>query len=169
MGAVVVYESMFGNTRIIAEAIAEGLRASDPGAQVAVMPVAEAVTSKLTDADLLIVGAPTHFSRMPTPRSRKAFASGPGVREWLAALPAAAPGRRAAAFDTRLSYPLAGSAARPISRRLHRRGYQIVARPAGFIVQHSKGPLKDGERERARAWGAGLMRQPVHRTGSHQP
>jgi len=169
MGAVIVYESMFGNTRIVAEAIAEGLRASDPGAQVAVMPVAQAATGKLADADLLIVGAPTHFSRIPTPRSRKAFAAGPGVREWLAALPAAPPGRRAAAFDTRLSYPLAGSAARPISRRLHRRGYQIVASPAGFIVQHSKGPLKDGERERARAWGAGLMRQPTHRTGSHQP
>jgi len=169
MGAVVVYESMFGNTRIIAEAIAEGLRASDPGVQVAVMPVAEAASGKLTGADLLVVGAPTHFSRMSTPRSRKAFAAGPGVREWLAALPAAPPGRRAAAFDTRLSYPLAGSAAGPISRRLHRRGYQIAARPAGFIVQHSKGPLKDGERERARAWGAGLTREPVHRTGSHQP
>jgi hypothetical protein len=77
-------------------------------------------------------------------------------------LPAPPPGRRAAAFDTRLSYPLAGAAARPVSRRLHRRGYLIVARPAGFIVQHIKGPLKDGERERARAWGSGLARQPVH-------
>ena len=169
MDAAVVYESMFGNTRIIAEAVAEGLRASDPGAHVAVVPVADATVGKLGEPDLVVVGAPTHFSRMSTPRSRKVFATGPGVREWLAALPAAPQGRRAAAFDTRLSYPLAGSAARPISRRLHRRGYQIAARPAGFIVQHSKGPLKAGERERARAWGAGLMRQPAHRTGSHQP
>ena len=162
MDAAVVYESMFGNTRIIAEAIADGLRATDPGVQVAVLPVGEAAAGKPPEADLLIVGAPTHFNRMPTSRTRKPFAPGPGIREWLAALPAARPGRRAAAFDTRLSYPLAGAAARPISRRLHRRGYQIAARPAGFIVEHSKGPLKDGERDRARDWGAGLIHQPPH-------
>jgi hypothetical protein len=160
MDAAVVYESMFGNTRIIAEAIADGLRASDPGAQVAVMAVAEAAAGKLPAADLLIVGAPTHFSWMPTSRTRRPFAAGPGVRGWLAALPAARPGRRAAAFDTRLSYPLAGATARPIWRRLHRCGYQIAAKPMGFIVERSKGPLKDGERERARAWGAGLIRRP---------
>ena len=87
MDAAVVYESMFDNTRIIAEAIAEGLRASDPGAQVAVMPVAEAAAGKLPEADLLIVGAPTHFSRMPTSRTRRPFAAGPGSANGLLPCP----------------------------------------------------------------------------------
>jgi hypothetical protein len=87
MDAAVVYESIFGNTRIIAEAIAEGLPASDPGVQVAVVPVAEAAPGKLREPGLLIVGAPTHFGRMPTSRTRRGLAAGPGVREWLAACP----------------------------------------------------------------------------------
>ncbi|HXY46244.1 MAG TPA: flavodoxin domain-containing protein [Acidimicrobiales bacterium] len=161
MDVAVVYESIFGNTRIVAEAIAEGLQASDQRAQVAVMPVGEATPERLESVELLIVGAPTHVTRMPSPRTRQQFTAAPGVREWLAGLPAALPGQQAAAFDTRLSYPLAGSAARPISRRLRHHGYKIVAKPTGFIVEGGKGPLKDEERERARAWGAGLVREKV--------
>jgi flavorubredoxin len=161
MHVAVVYESMFGNTWIIAEAIAEGLRSSGLEMEVAVMPVVEATPDRLEKVDLLVVGAPTHFNRVPTSRTRKQFVAGPGIREWLEALPAVPAGRQAAAFDTRLSYPLAGSAARPISRRLHRLGYEIVAEQMGFIVQRSKGPLKAEERERALAWGAGLVRQAV--------
>ena len=121
------------------------------------MPVAEATPDTLDDVDLLIVGAPTHLTRMPSPRSRKQLGAGPGVREWLAALSPAPTGRQAAAFDTRLSYPLAGSAARSISRELDPHGYKMVAKAAGFVVLQSKGPLKNGERERAREWGIGLL------------
>ena len=93
---------------------------------------------------------------MSSAGTRKDIAPGLGLREWIDALPAGPHVGRAAAFDTRFGYPLAGSAARPISRRLCRHGYEIVAKPTGFIVERAKGPLKDGERERAKAWGAGL-------------
>ena len=67
-------------------------------------------------------------------------AVGLGLREWLEALPAGLGERRAAAFDTRLSYPLAGGAARTIARRLGHRGYELVAKPTGFVVQGAQGP-----------------------------
>jgi hypothetical protein len=160
MQVVVVYESMFGNTKIIAEAIAEGLwAASDPGTQVEVLPVEEATHDKLKNVGLLIVGAPTNLRRVPSSRIRKQFPARPGVRQWLKTLSAVPTGRQAAAFDTRFSRPLAGSTARSICRRLQRHGYEIVARPAGFFVEQRRGPLTAKERERARAWGACLVRQ----------
>jgi len=178
MNVAVVFESMFGNTRAIAEAIAEGVR-SDPGAQVTVARVAEAGSLDLGRVDLLVVGGPTHYLRMSSPRSRKMArkmgdkpvkkgsarrdldpgASGPGVREWLDSLPRASPGSRAAAFDTRFNYPLAGGAARPIAHRLRRHGYPMAAKPEGFVVTDMAGPLLPAEQDRARAWGASLLSQ----------
>jgi hypothetical protein len=178
----VVYESMFGNTRAIAESIGDGLREADPGGRVTVVPVGGATPSTIADADLLVVGGPTHVLRMTSRRSRtmglnsvekaagtgsahpdvQPGAAGPGVREWLDALPKAPPGRRAVAFDTRLPSPFAGGAARSIARRLRRHGYRVIAKPCGFVVQDAQGPLKAGELDRARSWAAGLVGQPVH-------
>ena len=69
------------------------------------------------------------------------------------------PGSRAAAFDTRLAYPQAGSAVHSISRHLRRRGCQLTPKPRGFVVKGTYGPLREGEWERARAWGAALAGQ----------
>ena len=132
MRATVVYESLFGSTREVAEAVAEGLRAA-PGVAVDCRPVVDAGAA-LGQADLLVVGGPTHFLGMSSQRSRHIVRqyqeraggrrprqaagnhpAGPGVREWLAALPQARGGRRAAAFDTRLTTLFPGSA-RPAYR-----------------------------------------------------
>jgi hypothetical protein len=81
------------------------------------------------------------------------------VREWLAALPKPPRGRSTAAFDTRLAFPLAGGAARFVGRGLRRLGYHLLVAPQGFIVDGTEGPVRDGECDRAKAWGAGLMRR----------
>ena len=114
MRAVIVYESMFGSTKKVAEAIAGGLAGC---AEVSVVPVTSADAHILDGADLLVVGGPAHTHGMSRPSSRKmagkrarkpgnevelvpGAVSGPGVREWLASL-----GRlevAGAAFDTRL-------------------------------------------------------------------
>ena len=169
MNVVIVYESIFGNTRVIAEAVADGVREADPGGQVAVVPVAEATPEKTGDAALVIVGGPTHMRGMsrafgrekavedaPDPGRVEPGAVGLGIREWLDALPGAPREGKAAAFDTRLPYPLSGGAARPIAKGLRKHGYAVVASPAGFIVEEAHGPLKSGERDRAQAWGRDL-------------
>ena len=97
--------------------------------------------------------------------------AGPGVREWLAALPQAAGGRLAAAFDTRLTTLFPGSAARLIARSLEGHGYEVITRPEGFLVESMLGPLSAGECDRARAWGsalAGFLR-PGHQASSQVP
>ena len=173
MLVAVVYESLFGNTQAVAQAIAHGIREAAPGTAVECVHTDDA-SPGLGQADLLVVGGPTHFLGMPSARSRRVQQQNaeqgawhhaeavderpvpPGVREWLASLPMARRAQRAAAFDTRLGTLMAGSAARQITRALRRRGYNMIDRPHGFTVEDFTGPLTEGELDRARAWGAEL-------------
>jgi hypothetical protein len=178
MQIVIVYESLFGNTHEIAEAIAEGLREARPDAQVACLQVAVAGVDATRGADLLVVGGPTHLHGMSFGLSRKMAlkaeeteakaglaahepeggAEGPGVRDWFHSLPRPEPGSRAAAFDTRLGKPMSDGAAHVIARRLSHHGYIVVAEPEGFIIEDADdGPLSKGEHDRAKAWGASLV------------
>jgi len=168
MRALVVYESMFGSTRMVAEAIAEGL---GPKPDVTVAGVADA-TDTLDGFDLVIVGGPTQAWGMSWPSTRRGATlrtgqpgtdlvlepgadTGPGVREWLASLSRA--DTRAAAFDTRIKAPVlfTGRASRTVRRHLVRLGLDVVAPPESFLVDN-KSHLLPGELERARAWGATL-------------
>lgn len=170
MRAVVVYESMFGNTEKIAQAVADGIRVTRPDAVVDCVPVHDA---QVADADLLVVGGPTHFLGLASDRSRhmaEKWHEGAGaeghpvqpveadnLRAWLEQLPPAPVGRRAAAFDTRLDKLLHGSAAARIAHRLTHKGYDLAAEPEGFVVTDMTGPLRSGELERAKAWGECLL------------
>lgn len=160
MRAAVVYESWFGNTRTIAEAVARGLGESY---EVTLFPVEEAPA--VDDLDLLVVGAPTQVHGLSSETSRKAALDrlgtagkpGSGVRGLLDRLPAV-DGIPAAAFDTRLDRPVlvVGSAARGIAKRLERRGFVLAAPPASFFVGGTPGPLAPREVERAEEWGRSL-------------
>lgn len=159
MKIVVVYESLYGNTKMIAEAIADGLR--DAG-DVTIGTVDDLRPEEVTDATLIVAGGPTHIHGMVSGRSRDAARKDekhgpplPGtdlLRDWLGGLaPGDAP---AAAFDTRIDKPawLTGSAAKKIGRLLAESGHPILA-SASFLVQGTDGPLAPGEIDRARAWG----------------
>ncbi|CAN7303949.1 flavodoxin family protein [Knoellia sp. LjRoot47] len=160
--AWVVYESMFGNTREVAHAVAEGLRER---AQVEVHEVSTA-TPLPPDLDLLVVGGPTHafgLSRASTRHDAETKAERPvesssmGVREWLAGLDDGGVHTAYATFDTRVNHPhLPGSAAKKAARRLRRLGGSACADPESFWVEGTEGPLVDGELERARDWGREL-------------
>jgi flavorubredoxin len=165
MTALVVYESMYGNTRAVALAVAEGLGDAQ------VLSVHEA-SEHADAAELLVVGGPTHVHGMASHRSRAmaveaAHKDGgaqlepdateePGLRVWLRDLPRA-DHAKAAAFDTRFDKSpwLTGEASRGIAKRLRRHGYDIVDRES-FLVSESEGPLTEGELDRAREWGAAL-------------
>jgi hypothetical protein len=171
MRAVVTFESVYGNTRAIAEAIGEGLGALH---EVKVAAHDQLAREDVDRADLVVVGAPTHMHGLPTSLSRKMAAkasdedgmpldpsatSDPGIRSWLSEQ--AGGGRAAAAFDTRAdrSPALTGSAARGVAKRLRRRGFDLVVEPESFFVEDAEGPLADGETERARAWGQTVASQ----------
>jgi hypothetical protein len=173
MKAVVVYESMFGNTHLIADEIANGLR--DGGVDdVLVVQVGAADADTLADADLVVVGGPTHVHGMSRESTRKAAvemaekpdsdvtmepdAEGEGLREWFDDFAGAI--ANAAAFDTRAAIPAAmsGRASKGIAKRLRAHGATLVVDPESFLVS-KENHLLDHEAEHARAWGARLAAQ----------
>jgi hypothetical protein len=169
MRTLLVYESMYGNTHAVAEGIATGLR---PHGEVRVVAVPDATDELAAWADLVIVGGPTHAHGMTRSKSREGAreaaakpgsvltldpaAAGPGVRDWLDAL-GSVPGKRAAAFDTRVDAPalLTGRASGGIANGLRHRGFKLVAEPESFLVdRHNQ--LVEGEADHAIRWGARL-------------
>ncbi len=166
MNFTVVFESIYGNTGAVAEAVATGL---DEIGTVTLVPVEDASGP----FEFLVAGAPTHAHGLPTRMSRDAVektveqlvAEGKrveyhptaGMRAFIDDLPKVAK-VPAACFDTRFdrSPILTGSAAKVMARKLGRRGYDIIAPPESFFVLDSEGPLREGELDRARAWGVSI-------------
>jgi hypothetical protein len=171
MSALVVYESMYGNTRQVAEAIAEGL-----GTQA--VPVSEATAGRLAGVDLVVIGGPTHAWGMTRAKTRQAAADGAakpgsgltlephatdsGVREWLAEHAGKVPA--AAVFDTRIGMPamLTGRASRRIARALRRAGVTLVRPPQSVLVS-KQNRLLPGELDRAGTWGSELATSATQR------
>lgn len=161
--ALVVYESMFGNTEQVAQAIAEGLRSA---VDVELTDVDHAPLQPGSDLALLVVGGPTHAFSMSRPRTREdAVGRGApnqpllGIREWLGRLPRGTrDDLQVAVFDTRSDKVrrLPGSAAKAAASVLKRRGYGVPQARASFYVRDIGGPLATGELDRARAWGKQL-------------
>jgi hypothetical protein len=156
MKALLVYESLFGNTEIVARAVTEGL--SD------VFDVTMADVRDLPSPvgyDLLIAGAPAHaFGRSRATTRQEAARRGTvrpgaadiGLREYLDALPDLG-GMAAAAFDTRPGNRMTGSAARRAHRKLRRHGGDMLLPAAGFRLLALTGPVAEGELRGARRWG----------------
>jgi flavorubredoxin len=167
MKTLVVYESMYGNTRAVAQAIADGM---GPSEDVQVVEVAAAPLVLPVDVELLVVGGPTHVHGMSRRRTRADAAlaaerpivsQGDGVREWTELVSAS---RRvvAASFDTRVPGPelLTGSAAKGIAKHLASAGFEVVDSQS-FVLDGAKGEpyerMDDDELERARSWGRALV------------
>lgn len=155
MKALVVYDSFFGNTEKVAQAIGKGLGGEKEATVVKVQNIKQ---EQLEGIDLLIVGSPT-----------RAFSQSPDIKAFLASIPTGSlKGVKAAAFDTRMDLEtvksgflkfmakLFGFADKNLVAGLKRAGCTIIPPSGGFIVMDSEGPLKDGEIERARTWGESL-------------
>ena len=165
MTALVVHESHWGNTRQVAQAIADGLADSD-GGPVVVVDVAAAPSPLPAGVDLVVLGGPTHAFSMSRPTTRhdahergaEAGHEERGIREWLATLPTDGTSRAVATYDTRADQVrrLPGSAARAAGRFVTRHRLGRLVGTESFYVADSPGPLVDGELERARAWGRSL-------------
>lgn len=168
MRALVVYESMYGNTRKVAQAIAEGLAER---LAVKTVEVGEAKQEIPDDVDLLVVGGPTHVHGMSRAGTRADAATrvteplvsdGIGIREWLDTLRPPTRSVPVATFDTRVKVPewASGSAAHGYAKRLEESGFRLLEKPRSFLVETKSEPVDDllvpGELEQARAWGLEL-------------
>ena len=140
MKALIVYDSVYGNTEEIARAIGGAI-----AGEVKVLRAGEVNPSELESIDFLIVGSPTQGGR-PTQ----------AIRDLLNSIPESSlKGVNSVAFDTRLTarwVVIFGYAAGRIANNLKKKGGNLVASPEGFFVKGTKGPLKEGELERAASW-----------------
>ncbi len=163
MHAIVIFESHWGNTAAVARAVAEGI-----GPDAKAMSTADVTPSDVKHADLVVAGAPLMAFGLPSeraidgirsdPKAPPAKLDHPALRTWLDELgPVAIDGgtHRAAAFETKLRWS-PGGATDAIDDRLRRAGFRTVARGEKFFVKGIHGPLRTGELERARQWGAYL-------------
>ena len=168
MKVLVVYESMYGNTHAIAEAIGRG---AGDGDDIEVVPVGDATPERLRAADVVVVGGPTHMHgeswTMTRSGARSAAekedleldpdAEGPGLRTWFHGI-GKVDGVRAAAFDTRVDAnpTLTGRASKGIARKLRHHGFDLLAEPESFLVTGDN-VLIEGEDERAEAWARSVV------------
>lgn len=164
MKALIIYDSQYGNTEKIAQALGAALgttpgAASGSQAQVEILHVSNVRLEQLAGLDLLVVGAPT-----------QRFRTTPAMLDFLKSLPAnSLKGVRVAAFDTRLSLndiesstfrfiiKTGGFAAKHIADALKKRGGVLLLPPEGFLVKDMEGPLLDGELERAAQWAQHIV------------
>lgn len=160
MGALVVYESLFGNTEHVAWAITSGL---SEHLDVELLEVTDAPQVINETLALMVIGGPTHAFSMTRPSTREdAFRQGArhgstavGLREWLEQLGKGSHSPLVATFDTRVSKVrhLPGSAAKGAAKLVHKLGYSSAAEAESFYVEDVTGPLLEGELDRAHAWG----------------
>jgi flavodoxin I len=140
MKTLVVYDSMYGNTEKIAHAMVAAL-----SGEVVIKSASAVMAGDLEKVELFLIGSPTQAGRPLKPML--AFIdsfSETSVK-----------GLKTGVFDTRVKSSFAklfGYAAEKITTSLTRKGAKILLKPEGFIVKSSKGPLADGELERAMQW-----------------
>lgn len=166
MTALIVTESLFGNTLAIAEAIGDGIAAVRGRSGVRVIHASQAPAVLPADVDLLVIGAPTHTLSMPNAGTRDdavrkgaVLSEHTGVREWIATV-SLSPGLRVATFDTSIPSRLRlGTAARAAAKALRARGASAATIGPSFWVTGMEGPLADGELGRATAWGRELAEE----------
>ena len=156
MNSLIIYESVFGNTALVAKAVCEGL--SFHGEAV-LLEYRQVKKADIARADLVVAGSPT-----------QKFGAMPGIRKFIGDLPAGSlKGKLATAFDTRIDVKkidnrfltlmagIFGYAATPLASRLRRKGGKPVVPAMGFFVDDTKGPLTAHEADRARAWAGNIM------------
>ena len=154
MKILIVFDSLYGNTEKIAQAIKEGLSS---GNEVALVRADQASANDIEKMDLVLVGSPTHGGQFSE-----------AVKNFFKSIPdKGLQGKRAAAFDTGMSkenesgfvkgvISFFGYASKRIGKELTKKGATLTGAET-FFVLGKEGPLKEGEIERARQWAKGLI------------
>lgn len=148
MNILIIYDSTYGNTEKIAQAMARALQLDTDK----IIPSKEAKISQLKNLDLLIIGSPTYAGK-PTPTLKEFMTKIPD--NYLSET-------RVLAFDTAIRYEdknfffknfikMLGYAAKHTAKELENKGAEII-NVETFFVKDKEGPLEDGEINRAKDW-----------------
>lgn len=138
MKTLVIYDSAFGNTKLVAESIAKEINAD-------IVHVSDATSQKCKSYELLIVGSPI-----------QGWQPLPAMADFLESIPAKTfSGIKSATFDTRVNLFIHGDATEKMAAKLASAGAEVIGTNY-FYVKGQKGPIKPGETERAVAWGKSL-------------
>lgn len=147
MHTLVVYFSKFGNTQMVAEAIAETLRSAG---NARLISSEDLMAADFEGVDLVVMGTPTHNMNLPKV-VRPVFERLP--KRALKNIPVAA-------FDT--SYKMSWwlnhfTASKRLAQKLRNLGGKRIVPPEIFHVTEREGPLYAGEIARAREWAALIL------------
>ncbi|MBA4370194.1 MAG: hypothetical protein C0418_01270 [Coriobacteriaceae bacterium] len=142
MKTLIVYDSKYGNTAELADEMLLAL-----GSEAKACDCEQLELGMLEGVELLIIGCPTQKWTASPPARDAAFVIGESV----------SPSHlKVATFDTGFVGPFAGSGAAKLADMMAEAGFEVVARPEHFRVEHLHGPLEEGETERAREWALAL-------------
>jgi flavorubredoxin len=149
MKALLIYDSIFGNTENVAKALSSGMR--EKGIEVDCVRANAVEIGTLSNYDMIVIGGPTHKV---------------GLSETMKTLTkqlkkADVKNKLAFAFDTRYNKRFAGSAANRIEQRMKQYGMKVVMSHQSAIVVGREGPLEDGTGEKFKQIGAELARLAV--------
>jgi len=149
MKAIVFYDSKHGNTEKIAEAIVRGMKAGGLE-DVLLMKLKNADEDDFRDRQLWVVGSPTHWG-----------STGFRLKTLLVnALKYEGAGKKGAVFDTRYKDMNRGSAEKLV-RILAKYDVPVITDPEHFTVTSMRGPLGDGEEQRAEDYGKRIAKKAL--------
>ena len=147
--AIVVYESKYGNTKLVAEAIAEGMR-EVPGVEAVLNEVKEVELDKLTEFDAILVGSPNHMGSATK-----------GIRKFIDELGRLSPGvKLGAVFDTYIGRDFE-KAVKKIEKQISDKvpGLKLAAPGFSIKVEGMKRPISEGELPKGKEFGVKMASQ----------
>ena len=144
-----VYESKYGNTRLVAEKIAEGMREVS-GIETALSELKRVDKKQLADFDTILIGSPNHFGS----------ATG-GIKKFINELGKLnLAGKAVAVFDTCLGKDFE-KAVKKMEKQVGEKapGLKLLAPGLSVRVDGMKGPITQGELPRCKDFGVKIATQ----------
>ena len=146
---VVVYESKYGNTKLVAETIIEGMKEVS-GIETVLSELKEVDLNQVREFDAILVGSPNHIGRAT--RSIKKFIDGLGNLNLE--------GKLAAVFDTYIGKDFE-KAVKKMEKQISEKvpGLKLAAPGLSIRVKGMKGPIAEGELPKCKEFGTKIAIQ----------
>jgi flavodoxin I len=149
MKALIVYDSLYGNTQEAAQAIADSLR--NNGVSTACVQIGHFTDNALLNCDMLILGSPTHYWN-PTKQMNDFLKQLSRLRLNI---------RYASCFCTKLNNSMSGSAASKMGISLRKLRFTMVIKPLDLFVKSVKGPLQQGELQTSQRYAEAIAKSLI--------